>query len=56
MLSEFLTAVTSIFTTAIGMVTEVGTAIISDPILITMAGLSVAGIGIGFFKRLTSVN
>lgn len=54
--ATFLTNVGNIFTSAIGWVSTVGTTVASEPILLTFCALPLAGIGIGFFKRLMRVD
>lgn len=54
--ATFLTNVGTIFTSAIGWVSTVGSTIASEPILLTFCALPLAGIGIGFFKRLMRVD
>lgn len=55
-MAGFLTAVESIFTTAIGMVATVGGTIMNEPILLTFTAIPLVGLAIGIFKRLLSVN
>ena len=54
--SSLLTDVTSVFTSAIGMVGRVATTITGNPLLLVFAILPLCGIGVGFFKRLISVH
>lgn len=54
--ASFLTNVGTIFTSAIGWVSTVGTTVATEPILLTFCALPLAGIGIGFFKRLMRVD
>lgn len=55
-MSDFITAVTSWFTAAIGWVSTVGTTIMSTPILLAFVSLPIVGLGVGLFKRLINVN
>ena len=52
-MDALLTAVTSVFTSAIGWVATVGTTITSTPVLLLFAvGVPLCGLGVGMFKRL----
>lgn len=55
-MTEFLAAVSSIFTSAIGWVATVGTTIAGQPILLAFCALPLVGLGVGLFKRLISVH
>lgn len=55
-MTELLSNVTSVFTSAIGMVGTVATTIGENPLLLVYAIVPLCGIGVGFFKRLISVN
>lgn len=55
-MEAILSGVSSIFTSAIGMVATVGTTVAEEPLLLLYAVLPICGIGIGFFKRLINVN
>ena len=55
-MADFITAVTSWFTAAVGFVTTVGTTIMGSPILLAFVSLPVVGLGVGLFKRLINVN
>lgn len=55
-MADFITAVTSWFTAAIGYVATVGTTIMGSPILLAFCSLPIVGLGIGIFKRLINVN
>lgn len=55
-IGSLLTDVTSVFTSAIGMVGKVATTITSNPLLLVLSIVPLCGIGVGFFKRLISVN
>lgn len=55
-MSTITTAISSVFTAAIGMVSTVATTVMDTPILLFFAVLGVVGIGIGIFKRLLQVN
>lgn len=55
MMEALLTAVGSVFTSAIGWVGEVATTITGQPILLlACVGVPLCGIGVGMFKRLIS--
>ena len=51
-MTDITTAISDVFTAAIGMVTDVVGAITSNPLLLFFAVLPLIGIGIGIFKRL----
>ena len=54
-MDALLTAVTSVFTSAIGWVATVGATITSTPVLLLVAvGVPLCGLGVGMFKRLLS--
>lgn len=55
-MADFITAVTSWFTAAVGWVATVGTTIASSPILLAFCSLPIVGLGVGLFKRLINVN
>ncbi len=55
-ISTILDAVGSVFSSAIGWVGDVATAITSQPILMVFAVIPLVGLGVGLFKRLLSVN
>ena len=55
-MADLLGYVSSVFTSAIGMVGTVATTIGENPLLLVYAILPLCGIGVGFFKRLISVN
>jgi len=54
-MASMLTAVTDVFTAAIGWVSTVATTITSTPILLLFVVLPLVGLGVGLFKRLLSV-
>ena len=51
-MANLLSAIESVFSAGLGMVTSVVTAITANPLLLFFAVLPVIGIGIGIFKRL----
>lgn len=55
-MTEFIAAVTSLFTASVGWVSTVASTIMSTPILLAFAALPLVGLGVGLFKRLLSVN
>lgn len=55
-MADFISAVTSWFTAAIGWVSTVGTTITGSPILLAFCSLPIVGLGVGLFKRLINVN
>ncbi len=54
--TAILTAIGSVFASAVDMVGDVASTIIEQPILLIFAILPVVGLGVGLFKRLISVN
>ena len=55
-MTEILTAITSIFTAAIGWVSTVATTIVGTPILLLFCAIPLVGLGVGLFRRLLSVH
>lgn len=55
-MDAILTAVSSVFTSAIGWVGTVANTVTSQPILLVFAIIPLVGLGVGLFKRLLSVN
>lgn len=55
-MTEFVAAVSSLFTAAVGWVATVGSTIASEPILLAFCALPLVGLGVGLFKRLIHVN
>lgn len=55
-MEAILKAVTDVFTSGVGMVSTVGTTITEQPILLLFCIIPLCGLGIGYFKRLISVN
>lgn len=55
-MADIITAVTSVFTAAIGWVSTVGNTITTTPILLLFAILPLVGLGVGLFRRLINVN
>jgi hypothetical protein len=54
-MTELLTSVTSVFTSAIGWVATVGTTITGTPVLLLFCvAVPLCGLGVGMFKRLLS--
>ena len=54
-MAEIITAITSIFTAAIGWVGTVASTIAAQPILLlACVGVPLCGLGVGLFKRLLS--
>ena len=54
-MSEIISAITSVFTSAIGWVGTVATTIGEQPILlISCVAIPLCGLGVGMFKRLLS--
>ncbi len=54
-MTEIITAITSIFTAAIGWVGTVASTIAAQPILLlACVGVPLCGLGVGLFKRLLS--
>lgn len=54
-MASLLTAVTDVFTAAVGWCATVGTTITSTPVLLLFAvGVPLCGLGVGMFKRLLS--
>ena len=55
-MDEILSAVTSVFTSAVGWLGNVASTITSTPILLVFCILPLVGLGVGLFKRLINVN
>lgn len=55
-MADFIAAVTSWFTAAVGWVGTVATTIGSNAILLAFCSLPIVGLGVGLFKRLINVN
>lgn len=55
-MTAFLAAVTTVFTTVVGMVSTVGNTIIGEPILLTFTAIPLVGLGVGLFRRLLNIN
>ena len=54
-MAELISAVTSVFTAAIGWVGSTATTIAGSPILLlSCVGVPLCGLGVGLFKRLLS--
>ncbi len=54
-MEALLTAITSIFTAAIGWVGTVATTITSTPLLLMFCVIPLVGLGVGLFRRLLNV-
>ena len=55
-MEAILSAVSSVFTSAIGWVGTVADTVTAEPILMVFAIIPLVGLGVGLFKRLLSVN
>lgn len=55
-MEAIITAVSSIFTAAIGWVGTVATTVTEQPILLLFCVLPLVGLGVGLFRRLINVN
>ncbi len=55
-MEAILSAVSSVFTSAIDWVGTVASTVTSTPILLVFAIIPLVGLGVGLFKRLLSVN
>ena len=53
-MADIISGISSLFTAAIGWVGDVGTTVVGSPILLIFTTLPLVGLGVGFFKRLTS--
>lgn len=54
-MEALITAVSTIFTAAIGWAGKVGETIVATPLLLMYVVLPLVGLGVGLFKRLISV-
>lgn len=54
-LTQFMTDVGSMFTTAMSWVGDVAATIVEQPLLLASAAVGFIGLGIGIYKRLTRV-
>lgn len=54
-MEALLTAITSIFTAAIGWVGTVATTIVDEPLLLMFCVIPLVGLGVGLFRRLLHV-
>lgn len=54
-LTQFMTDVGGMFTTAMTWVGDVAATIVSQPLLLASAAVGFIGLGIGLYKRLTRV-
>ena len=52
---SFVSAVGTVFTAAVGWLSEVGQAIASDGVLTTFVAISLVGLGVGLYKRLVNI-
>jgi len=55
-MADIITAISSLFTAAIGWVGTVATTISAQPLLLVFCLLPLIGLGVGLFKRLISVH
>ena len=55
-MTSLISAVSEVFTAAIGWVGTVGETIVSTPILTLFCTLPLVGLGVGLFRRLINVN
>ena len=55
-MDAIITAVSDVFSSAIGWVGTVASTVSSTPILLVFAIIPLVGLGVGLFKRLLSVN
>lgn len=55
-MSAIITAITDVFTAAVGWVGTVSTTVAEQPILLLFAVIPLVGLGVGLFKRLLNVN
>lgn len=55
-MTDIISAVTTIFTAAIGWVGQVATTITETPILLLFCVIPLVGLGVGLFRRLINVN
>lgn len=54
-MADLISAITSVFTAAIGWVGTVGTTVAgNDILLLSCVGIPLCGLGVGMFKRLLS--
>lgn len=54
-MADIVSAISSLFTAAIGWVSTVATTISGEPLLLVFAILPLVGLGVGLFKRLISI-
>lgn len=54
-MDSLITAVTTIFTAAIGWAGTVGETIVKTPLLLMFCVLPLVGLGVGLFKRLLKI-
>lgn len=54
-ITSITTAVTTVFTAAMGWAGQVGTAIVASPLLSTFVIIPLVGLGIGIFRRLLNL-
>ena len=54
-MEALLTAITAIFTAAIGWVGTVATTIVDEPLLLMFCVIPLGGLGVGLFRRLLHV-
>ena len=54
-MTEILSAIGSVFTTAIGWAGKVGETVVGTPLLVLVCAIPLVGLGVGLFKRLLNV-
>lgn len=55
-MASIITAITDVFTAAIGWVGTVASTVTSEPVLLLFACVPLVGLGVGLFRRLLNVN
>ena len=55
-MADIITAITSVFTAAVGWVGTVADTVAAEPMLLLFAVVPLVGLGVGLFKRLLNVN
>lgn len=55
-LSGFMTSVGTMFTSVVGWLSQIGSAILADPILLAFVALPLIGLGVGIYRRIMNVN
>lgn len=54
-MTEILSTIGSVFTTAIGWAGKVGETVVGTPLLLLFCAIPLVGLGVGLFKRLLNV-